>query len=179
MGTSEKKTSVLTGVFLDSDLKSEYNTLLNLVLFEPEIPNNTGSLIRLSANMGARLHLIKPFGFEITDKRLRRAGLDYKELAQVFEYENFQDYLTKAKPERLFAVSSKVKQNYAEVKYQDGDSFLFGAETRGLPQEILDQYKGITLPMQSGSRSLNLANCVSIVAYEAWRQVGFTGAKNV
>ena len=148
--------------------------MLNLVLFEPEIPNNTGSLIRLSANMGASLHLIKPFGFEITDKRLRRAGLDYKELAKVTEYENFEDYLTKAKPDRLFAVSSKVDTNYAQVGYQSGDSFLFGPETRGLPQEILDQYPGITLPMQAGSRSLNLSNCVSIVAYEAWRQLNFS-----
>ena len=149
--------------------------MLNLVLFEPEIPNNTGSLIRLSANMGVHLHLIKPFGFEINDKRLRRAGLDYKELAKVYEYENFEDYLQKAKPERIFAVSSKVKTNYADVKYQAGDSFLFGPETRGLPQEILDQYEGVTLPMQSGSRSLNLSNCVSIVAYEAWRQLDFVG----
>ncbi|HAD99848.1 MAG TPA: RNA methyltransferase [Gammaproteobacteria bacterium] len=147
--------------------------MLNLVLFEPEIPNNTGSLIRLSANMGASLHLIKPFGFEITDKRLRRAGLDYKELAQVYEYENFEDYLATAKPDRLFAVSSKVSTGYADVNYQSGDSFLFGPETRGLPQEILDQYPGITLPMQAGSRSLNLSNCVSIVAYEAWRQLSF------
>jgi len=145
--------------------------MLNLVLFEPEIPNNTGSLIRLSANMGASLHLIKPFGFEITDKRLRRAGLDYKELAQVYEYENFEDYLLKAKPNRLYAVSSKVSTGYADVNYQSGDSFLFGPETRGLPQEIL--YPGITLPMQAGSRSLNLSNCVSIVAYEAWRQLSF------
>ena len=147
--------------------------MLNLVLFEPEIPNNTGSLIRLSANMGASLHLIKPFGFEITDKRLRRAGLDYKELAQVYEYENFEDYLATAKPDRIFAVSSKVSTNYTDVDYQSGDSFLFGPETRGLPQEILDQYPGITLPMQAGSRSLNLSNCVSIVAYEAWRQLSF------
>jgi tRNA (cytidine/uridine-2'-O-)-methyltransferase len=147
--------------------------MLNLVLFEPEIPNNTGSLIRLSANMGACLHLIKPYGFEITDKRLRRAGLDYKELANVFEYDDFDDYINKAKPSRLFAVSSKVSKNYAEVNYQSGDSFLFGPETRGLPQEILDQYEGITLPMQVGSRSLNLSNCVSIVAYEAWRQLSF------
>ena len=153
--------------------------MLNLVLFEPEIPNNTGSLIRLSANMGASLHLIKPFGFEMTDKRLRRAGLDYKELAQVFEYKNFDDYLNKAKPERLFAVSSKVQTNYAKVAYQAGDSFLFGPETRGLPQEILDKFAGITLPMQAGSRSLNLSNCVAIVAYEAWRQIGFIGAKYV
>jgi tRNA (cytidine/uridine-2'-O-)-methyltransferase len=147
--------------------------MLNLVLFQPEIPSNTGSIIRLSANMGIELHLIKPFGFEMDDKKLRRAGLDYKELAQVFEYENFQEYLNIAKPKRIFAVSSKVDKNYSEVEYQKNDSFLFGPETRGLPKEILDQYQGITLPMQEGSRSLNLSNCVSIVAYEAWRQLNF------
>ena len=150
--------------------------MLNLVLFQPEIPSNTGSIIRLSANMGTGLHLIKPFGFEMDDKKLRRAGLDYKELAQVFEYENFQDYLNIAKPKRIFAVSSKVNKNYSEVEYQKNDSFLFGPETRGLSTEILDQYQGITLPMQEGSRSLNLSNCVSIVAYEAWRQLDFIGS---
>jgi len=150
--------------------------MLNLVLFQPEIPSNTGSIIRLSANMGTGLHLIKPFGFEMDDKKLRRAGLDYKELAQVFEYENFQEYLNIAKPKRIFAVSSKVDKNYSEVEYQKNDSFLFGPETRGLPKEILDQYQGITLPMQDGSRSLNLSNCVSIVAYEAWRQIDFIGS---
>ncbi len=150
--------------------------MLNLVLFQPEIPSNTGSIIRLSANMGLSLHLIKPFGFEMDDKRLRRAGLDYKELAQVFEHENFQEYLNIAKPKRIFAVSSKVDKNYSEVEYQKNDSFLFGPETRGLPKEILDQYQGITLPMQDGSRSLNLSNCVSIVAYEAWRQIDFIGS---
>ena len=150
--------------------------MLNLVLFEPEIPSNTGSIIRLSANMGISLHLIKPFGFEMDDKKLRRAGLDYKELAQIFEYENFQDYLNIAKPKRIFAVSSKVNKNYSEVEYQKNDSFLCGPETRGLSTEILDQYQGITLPMQEGSRSLNLSNCVSIVAYEAWRQLDFIGS---
>ena len=123
--------------------------MLNLVLFEPEIPSNTGSIIRLSANMGISLHLIRPFGFEMTDKRLRRAGLDYKELARVFEYDNFDDYLARAKPSRLFAVSSKVKQNYAEIKYQENDSLLFGPETRGLPKKILSQYHSITLPTVS------------------------------
>ena len=152
--------------------------MLNLVLFQPEIPSNTGSIIRLSANMGTGLHLIKPFGFEMDDKKLRRAGLDYKELAQVFEYENFQEYLDIAKPKRIFAVSSKLDKNYSEVEYQKNDSFLFGPETRGLPKEILDQYQGITLPMQEGSRSLNLSNCVSIVAYEAWRQLDFIGSNN-
>ena len=147
--------------------------MLNLVLFQPEIPSNTGSLIRLSANMGANLHLIKPYGFEINDKRLRRAGLDYKELAQVYEYENFDDYLDKANPSKLYFVSTKVSKNYADIKYISHDSFLFGSETKGLPKEIMDEYEGITVPMQDGSRSLNLSNCVSIVAYEAWRQLDF------
>ena len=147
--------------------------MLNLVLFQPEIPSNTGNLIRLSANMGANLHLIKPYGFEMNDKRLRRAGLDYKDLASVYEYDNFDDYLDKANPSKLYLVSSKVSKNYTDIKYHNNDSFLFGSETKGLPKEIFDEYEGITVPMQNGSRSLNLSNCVSIVAYEAWRQLDF------
>ena len=147
--------------------------MLNLVLFQPEIPSNTGNLIRLSANMGANLHLIKPYGFEMNDKRLRRAGLDYKDLASVYEYDNFDDYLDKANPSKLYLVSSKVSKSYTDIKYHNNDSFLFGSETKGLPNEIFDEYEGITVPMQDGSRSLNLSNCVSIVAYEAWRQLDF------
>ena len=147
--------------------------MLNLVLFQPEIPSNTGNLIRLSANMGANLHLIKPYGFEMNDKRLRRAGLDYKDLASVYEYDNFDDYLDKANPSKLYVVSSKVSKSYTDIKYHNNDSFLFGSETKGLPKEIFDEYEGITVPMQDGSRSLNLSNCVSIVAYEAWRQLDF------
>ena len=147
--------------------------MLNLVLFQPDIPSNTGNLIRLSANMGANLHLIKPYGFEMNDKRLRRAGLDYKDLASVYEYDNFDDYLDKANPSKLYLVSSKVSKNYTDIKYHNNDSFLFGSETKGLPKEIFDEYEGITIPMQDGSRSLNLSNCVSIVAYEAWRQLDF------
>lgn len=147
--------------------------MLNLVLFQPEIPSNTGNLIRLSANMGANLHLIKPYGFEMNDKRLRRAGLDYKDLASVYEYDNFDDYLDKANPSKLYLVSSKVSKNYTDIKYHNNDSFLFGSETKGLPKEIFDEYEGITVPMQDGSRSLNLSNCVSIIAYEAWRQLDF------
>ena len=147
--------------------------MLNLVLFQPEIPSNTGNLIRLLANMGANLHLIKPYGFEMNDKRLRRAGLDYKDLASVYEYDNFDDYLDKANPSKLYLVSSKVSKNYTDIKYHNNDSFLFGSETKGLPKEIFDEYEGITVPMQDGSRSLNLSNCVSIVAYEAWRQLDF------
>jgi len=147
--------------------------MLTLVLFQPEIPSNTGNLIRLSANMGANLHLIKPYGFEMNDKRLRRAGLDYKDLASVYEYDNFDDYLDKANPSKLYVVSSKVSKSYTDIKYHNNDSFLFGSETKGLPKEIFDEYEGITVPMQDGSRSLNLSNCVSIVAYEAWRQLDF------
>ena len=147
--------------------------MLNLVLFQPEIPSNTGNLIRLSANMGANLHLIKPYGFEMNDKRLRRAGLDYKDLASVYEYDNFDDYLDKANPSKLYLVSSKVSKNYTDIKYHNNDSFLFGSETKGLPKEIFDEYEGITVPMQDGTRSINLSNCVSIVAYEAWRQLDF------
>jgi len=149
------------------------SSTLNIVLFEPEIPNNTGSIIRLCANMGATLHLIKPYGFEITDKRLRRAGLDYKDLMCMVEYDDFDHYLDKANPDRIFVVSSKVNTNYTDVSYQKGDSFLFGRETSGLPDVIRNQFEGITLPMQKNSRSLNLANCASIVAYEAWRQLNF------
>ena len=97
--------------------------MLNLVLFQPEIPSNTGNLIRLSANMGANLHLIKPYGFEMNDKRLRRAGLDYKDLASVYEYDNFDDYLDKANPSKLYLVSSKVSKNYTDIKYHNNDSF--------------------------------------------------------
>lgn len=151
--------------------------MLNLVLFEPEIPNNTGSLIRLSANMGCKLHLIKPYGFEITDTRLRRAGLDYKELAQVYEYENLEDYLLKEKPKRIFAVETNSNVRYTDEKYQAGDAFIFGPETRGLPEDVVNQFSRVSLPMKEGSRSLNLANCVSIVAYEVWRQLDFAGSK--
>ena len=126
--------------------------------------------------MGCNLHLIKPFGFEITDKRLKRAGLDYKELANVTEYENLQDYIARAKPERIFAVETGSSKKYSDVDYQSGDSFLFGPETKGLPEDVANQFNRVSLPMQNGSRSLNLANCVSIVAYEAWRQLDFVGS---
>jgi tRNA (cytidine/uridine-2'-O-)-methyltransferase len=113
------------------------------------------------------------------DKKLRRAGLDYKELSRVYEYENLNDYLSIAKPKRLFTVSSKVTTLYSDIKYEAEDSFIFGPETRGLPLNIINQYQSITIPMQKGSRSLNLANSVSVVIYEAWRQIEFMGAKNL
>lgn len=149
--------------------------MLNIVLLEPEIPNNTGAIIRLCANMGAKLHLIKPYGFEMQDKKLRRAGLDYHDLMCVSEYENFDDFLTrkKPKPQRIFCATTKTTTRYTHPCYQAEDYLLFGAETRGLPQNIRDKYLCITLPMVANSRSLNLANSVSIIAYEAWRQLDF------
>jgi tRNA (cytidine/uridine-2'-O-)-methyltransferase len=147
--------------------------MLNIVLFEPEIPNNTGSIIRLCANMGANLHLIKPFGFEMDDKKLRRAGLDYRDLACVNEYDNFEDYLTKALPVRIFCLTTKTDKSYTDVKYQDGDSLMFGPETRGLPVEIMDRFEKVTIPMKENSRSINLSNSASIASYEAWRQLDF------
>ena len=147
--------------------------MLNIVLFEPEIPNNTGAIIRLCANMGAKLHLIKPYGFEMSDKKLRRAGLDYKDLACVNEYENFDDYLQNAKPDRIFCLTTKTTTFYTTIDYKDGDSLLFGPETRGLPVEIMDKFNKITIPMQPNSRSINLANSVSIASYEVWRQLDF------
>lgn len=151
---------------------------LHVVLYEPEIPANTGNIIRLCANTGAALHLIHPLGFEINEKRVRRAGLDYHEWTRVKEYADFENFLSIAKPSRLFACSTKAKTNYAEVTYQPNDYFLFGPETRGLPMILLNQFsesQKIRIPMQSYSRSLNLSNAVSVVLYEAWRQLRFSG----
>ncbi len=147
--------------------------MLNIVLYEPEIPPNTGNIIRLSANIGANLHLIKPYGFEFNNKKLRRAGLDYKKLVNLYEYDNFSDFINTFKPKRIFAVSTKGKTNYTNISYQKNDVFLFGPETRGLAQDIIDKYTSIYLPMKKDNRSLNLSNCVAIVLYEAWRQIGF------
>ena len=149
---------------------------LHIVLYQPEIPANTGNIIRLCANTGAELHLIHPLGFELNEKRVRRAGLDYHEWARVKEYTDFPDYFEKNKPPRLFACSTKVNHHYTETQYQSGDHFLFGPETRGLPKELLDTFsesQKIRIPMQEHSRSLNLSNAVSVILYEAWRQLGF------
>lgn len=154
--------------------------MLNIVLFEPEIPPNTGNLIRLCANMGAQLHLIKPLGFELDDKRLRRAGLDYHQWAGVKIHQTYEDYLRLEKPKRLFACSTKGKTIYSDPEYQSGDSFLFGPESRGLPKPILDTFKTeqiIRIPMQDQSRSLNLSNSAAIIAYEAWRQLDFDSTR--
>ncbi|MGZ4976962.1 MAG: tRNA (uridine(34)/cytosine(34)/5-carboxymethylaminomethyluridine(34)-2'-O)-methyltransferase TrmL [Methylobacter sp.] len=153
--------------------------MFHIVLFEPEIPANTGNIIRLCANTGMQLHLIKPLGFELDDKKLRRAGLDYHEWVAVKEHDSLAEFIDSIKPERIFALTTKGTKIYSEVSFQPGDAFLFGPETRGLPAEVLADLgseRCLYLPMQAESRSLNLSNTVSIVLYEAWRQLGFAGA---
>ncbi|AOE49046.1 tRNA (uridine(34)/cytosine(34)/5-carboxymethylaminomethyluridine(34)-2'-O)-methyltransferase TrmL [Kangiella sediminilitoris] len=150
--------------------------MLHIVLFEPEIPPNTGNIIRLCANTGMQLHLIKPLGFELEDKRMRRAGLDYLEWANVIIHDNYEKFKSKQKPNRLFALSTKGSKHYHQISYQDGDYFIFGPETRGLPDHILEELSEtlLRIPMKQGSRSLNLSNTVAIMAFEALRQLNFT-----
>lgn len=153
--------------------------MLNIVLFEPEIPPNTGNIIRLCANTGCQLHLIEPLGFTWDDKRLRRAGLDYHEFAAIKRYKNYQAFILNEAPERLFALTTKGTPAHSAVTYQAGDYLLFGPETRGLPMDILDSLpknQKIRIPMQPDSRSMNLSNAVSVVVYEAWRQLDYAGA---
>jgi len=153
--------------------------MLSIILYQPEIPPNTGNIIRLCANTGCQLHLIEPLGFELEDKKLRRAGLDYAEFAHVKTWKSLNECIDANDFNRVFACSTKGTQNYAEVPYTDGDAFVFGPETRGLPEEYLrslpkDQV--IRIPMLAQSRSMNLSNSVSVITYEAWRQLGFKGA---
>lgn len=153
--------------------------MFHIVLFEPEIPANTGNIIRLCANVGAQLHLIKPLGFQLDDKKLRRAGLDYHEWVAVKEHDSLNAFIVTIKPERIFALTTKAKKIVSDVTFQDEDAFLFGPETRGIPNSILSEMgenRCLYLPMQSESRSLNLSNTVSIVLYEAWRQMSYVGA---
>lgn len=153
--------------------------MFHIVLYEPEIPANTGNIIRLCANTGAQLHLIKPLGFTLDDKKLRRAGLDYHEWATVKVHSSFDSFVENTKPERLFALTTKGKQRFSDVIFQHNDALLFGPETRGLPTPILASLGPehcLYLPMREESRSLNLSNAVSVVLYEAWRQIGYSGA---
>lgn len=150
--------------------------MINIVLFEPEIPPNTGNIIRLAANTGSQLHLIKPFGFELDDKRMRRAGLDYHEFAGITIYDNWQNFKEVNVDSRLFGVSTKGSNNYTEVRYEKGDFLVFGPETRGLPDSIRDELGPdnlVRIPMLPESRSLNLSNAAAVLVYEAWRQLGF------
>lgn len=150
--------------------------MFDVVLFEPEIPPNTGNVIRLCANTGAQLHLIEPMGFALDDKRLRRAGLDYHEWASVAVHGDLDAYLAAAAPRRLFALSTHGTTRYTDAAFAPGDALLFGPESRGLPTAVLQSLPAahvLRLPMRPDSRSLNLANTVAIVVYEAWRQLGF------
>lgn len=153
--------------------------MLHVVLYEPEIPPNTGNIIRLCANTGCQLHLIEPLGFNLEDKQMRRAGLDYSEYATVKIHRNYQDFLDSEQPGRLFGLTTKGNTQYHQVNYQDGDYLIFGPETRGLPVDIregLPPEHRLRVPMQPQSRSLNLSNTAALVVYEAWRQLGFPGA---
>ena len=151
--------------------------MFHIVLYQPAIPPNTGNIIRLCANTGSQLHLIKPLGFELEDKKLRRAGLDYREWASVVEHDTFECFREQIQPKRIWAVSTRGKRSYSDVQYQPQDAFLFGPETRGLPRALLEnlgQESVIRIPMVAQSRSLNLSNAAAVLVYEAWRQQGFS-----
>lgn len=153
--------------------------MFHIILYEPEIPPNTGNVIRLCANTGATLSLVEPLGFELDDAKLKRAGLDYREYADVVTWPSLDACLDGLGRPRLFAFSTRGVTRYDTVAYAPGDALLFGPETRGLPQPVLDalpETQRLRLPMVAGNRSLNLSNTVAVVCYEAWRQHGYTGA---
>ncbi len=154
--------------------------MFNVVLVEPEIPPNTGNIIRLCANAGAQLHLIEPLGFPLEDSKLKRAGLDYHEYAQMKVHKSWDTFLESERPavNRMFAMTTHGSSSFAAISFNAGDYFVFGAETRGLAQELRESFpqaQRIRLPMRPNNRSLNLSNTVAIVVYEAWRQHGFAG----
>jgi tRNA (cytidine/uridine-2'-O-)-methyltransferase len=153
--------------------------MFDLVLVEPEIPPNTGNVIRLAANTGCRLHLVEPLGFSMDDRQLRRAGLDYHELANVRSHKSWGSCRNALTGRRMFAFTTKANRVYAEVSYAPDDVLVFGAETRGLPEPLLAEFENenrLRLPMRTGNRSLNLSNAVAIVVFEAWRQLEFRGS---
>ena len=153
--------------------------MFHVVLYQPEIPPNTGNIIRLCANTGSRLHLIRPLGFELEDSKLRRAGLDYHEWAEVRDYADLESFLDEVRPVRLFALSTRGTRRHDQAAFAAGDALLFGPETRGLPADLLASLPPgqiLRLPMRPEVRSLNLSNSVAVVVYEAWRQLGFEGA---
>lgn len=152
----------------------------HVVLYQPEIPPNTGNIMRLCANTGVRLHLIEPLGFRLEDRELRRAGLDYREWAEVRTHASLDAFLESVKPPRLLAFSARATRLYTEIEYKENDALLFGPETRGLPQALLDSLPEghkLRLPLRPGNRSLNLSNTVAVAVYEAWRQQEFSGGK--
>lgn len=154
--------------------------MLHIVLYQPEIPPNTGNIIRICANTGHQLHLIQPLGFTLDDKRLKRAGLDYHELVNVHVHTSFEIFMIAVQPKQLFAFSTKGKTCYTTPNYQEESALLFGPETRGLPQDILSILPAthvLRLPMKADSRSMNLSNAVAVALYEAWRHLDFSGGK--
>lgn len=153
--------------------------MLDVVLFQPQIPPNTGNIIRLCANSGFRLHLIEPLGFDLEDKKLRRAGLDYHEFTAIKRHKNFNDFVANENPNRILAITTKTNHFYGDVTFAEGDYLLFGSETAGLPEEVRQQIPDkdkIRIPMLEGSRSMNLSNAAAVIVYDAWRQLGFTNA---
>jgi tRNA (cytidine/uridine-2'-O-)-methyltransferase len=152
--------------------------MINIVLYEPEIPPNTGNIIRLAANSGSKLHLIRPLGFELDDRRLRRAGLDYHEFSQIQLHESWPAFLESTGNGRVFGISTRGKLGYHEVHYRADDYLVFGPETRGLPHSVREQLgeqRVLRIPMRPDSRSLNLSNAAALAVYEAWRQLEFRG----
>ena len=163
---------------MDIDTATPTALDLDVLLYQPEIPPNTGNAIRLCANTGARLHLIEPLGFALDDKQLRRAGLDYHEYATLRVHASLEAALAAITPRRLFALSTRGTQRYDQPRYLPGDALLFGPETRGLPAEVLQSLppqQCLRLPMRPDNRSLNLSNSIAVVVFEAWRQCGFAG----
>jgi tRNA (cytidine/uridine-2'-O-)-methyltransferase len=154
--------------------------MFHIVLFEPQIAPNTGNIIRLCANTGCQLHLIEPMGFDLEEKKLRRAGLDYQDMARVTVYSNYQQFLEKFPQKRIFAFTTKGNRFYDQPSYQEGDVLLFGSETSGISDEVrnsLNEEHRLRIPMLPNNRSMNLSNAVAIVTFEAWRQQGFNGGK--
>ncbi len=154
--------------------------MLHIVLFEPEIPPNTGNIIRLAANTGCQLHLIEPLGFKLDEKSVTRAGMDYAETQDVQIHKSWQDFLNKQQPARIFALSTKGTHCHSDTQFQSGDYLLFGPESRGLPTEIRESLPAgqvLRIPMAANSRSMNLSNAVAVMVYEAWRQLGYAGAQ--
>ncbi len=151
--------------------------MFNIILYEPEIPPNTGNIMRLCANTGAQLHLVEPLGFELDDKRMRRAGLDYREWVSVKRYQDWNSCRDALRDQRVFALSTRASRSYADPKFEAGDCFLFGPETRDLPTAVMDSLgpeQCLRIPMLPDSRSLNLSNSVAVLLFEAWRQSDFS-----
>lgn len=153
--------------------------MIHVVLHNPQVPPNTGNIIRLSANVGFHLHLIEPLGFDLSEKKLRRAGLDYHDISQVTRHSEYSVFLQELKPTRVFAITTKGATSYTNIRFQKGDALIFGSETAGLPASVMnsiDVNDRLVIPMKPNNRSLNLSNSVAILVYEAWRQLEFEGA---